>query len=135
MENEGKKNISLLEYAWNVTPVNQLKCDPCVGNPPAEQDLVQSGVWWLYGKDWNDYSDIDNDEPDNGDRSVYFTRLHVRYNRKSFPQDLMFQVTPIQKISRPATLSHIPIRRFQLRSWKKYLQDLKRTQKKKSYRN
>ena len=26
--------------------------------------------------------------------NVYFTRLHVRYNRSSFPQDLMFQVTP-----------------------------------------
>ncbi len=92
------KNISFLEYAWNVTPINQMKCDPCVGNPPTEQDLVQSGVWWLQGKDWNDYSDVDEEEEiDNGSRNVHFTRLHFRYNRTSFPQDLMFQVTPNQE--------------------------------------
>jgi hypothetical protein len=26
--------------------------------------------------------------------TAFFTRLHVRYNRRSFPQDLMFQLTP-----------------------------------------
>jgi hypothetical protein len=26
--------------------------------------------------------------------NVYFTRLHLRYNRALFPQDLQFQVTP-----------------------------------------
>ena len=71
-----------------------MKCDPCVGNPPTEQDLVQSGVWWLGNKDWNDYSDLDNEEIDNGSKNVHFTRLHFRYNRKSFAQDLQFQVTP-----------------------------------------
>lgn len=129
-KNEGK-NISLLEYAWNVTPVNQLKCDPCVGNPPAEQDLVQSGVWWLYGKDWNDYSDIDNDEPDNGNRSVYFTRLHVRYNRKSFPQDLMFQVTPnTENFQARYIITHPASGDFNCAAGKKYLQDLKERRKK-----
>ena len=28
------------------------------------------------------------------DDRVFFTRLHVRYNRASFPQDLAFQTTP-----------------------------------------
>src|SRR5215203_1059881 len=41
------KSVAFLEYAWNVTPVNPMKCDPCVGNPPTGQDLVQSGVWWV----------------------------------------------------------------------------------------
>ncbi len=91
-QTEGK-NVAFLEYAWNVTPVNQMKCDPCVGNPPTAQDLVQSGIWWLNGKNWDDYSDVDN-EDDYSNTNVHFTRLHVRYNRTKFAQDLVFQVTP-----------------------------------------
>ncbi|MGB4844856.1 MAG: DUF2330 domain-containing protein, partial [Ferruginibacter sp.] len=125
------KSVSFLEYAWNVTPVNPMKCDPCVGNPPTEQDLVQSGVWWLGNKDWNDYSDVDEEEYDNGSRNVHFTRLHFRYNRKSFPQDLTFQVTPNTEnyqaryiITHPASVD------FNCAAGKKYLLDLKQRRKK-----
>jgi len=82
-EQEGK-NIALLEYAWDVTPVNPVKCDPCVGNPPVDQDIVQAGVWWLNNFNQQNF------------QQTFFTRLHVRYNRNSFPQDLQFQVTPNQ---------------------------------------
>ena len=68
-----------------------MKCDPCVATAPSVQDLVQAGVWWIM-RDWNDYSDVNNDEEDYSDK-VFFTRLHIRYNRNSFPQDLMFQTT------------------------------------------
>jgi hypothetical protein len=126
------KSIAFLEYAWNVTPVNQMKCDPCVGNPPTAQDLVQSGVWWLNGKDWNDYNDVDDDEFYSGnDRNVHFTRLHFRYNRKSFPQDLNFQVTPNQEnfqaryiITHPANGS------FDCAAGKIYVDELKQRRKK-----
>jgi Na+-translocating ferredoxin:NAD+ oxidoreductase RnfD subunit len=85
------RSVAMLEYAWDVSPKNFVKCDPCVGNPPTQQDLVQAGVWWV-AQNWNDYEqDEDNFEYNS---SVYFTRLHVRYNRKDFPQDLTFQVTP-----------------------------------------
>lgn len=67
-----------LEYAWDVSSRNYVKCDPCVGTPPANPDLVNAGVWWI------------NNQPNS---NVFFTRLHVRYNRKNFPQDLMFQTT------------------------------------------
>ena len=103
------KNIGFLEYAWDVSPSNFMKCDPCVGNPPTQQDMVQAGVWWLQ-KDWNDYSDVETDDENYQDNKVFFTRLHFRYNRKSFPQDLMFQVTPNKEnfqaryiITHPAT--------------------------------
>jgi hypothetical protein len=74
----GKKSV-FLEYAWDVTPSwNGMKCDPCVGPPPVNQDMLESGVWWLR---------------ENNPR-VFFTRLHVRYAEERFPQDLHFLVTP-----------------------------------------
>jgi Na+-translocating ferredoxin:NAD+ oxidoreductase RnfD subunit len=84
--------VVMLEYAWDVSPKNYVKCDPCVATAPSTQDLVQAGVWWL-NRNWNDYSDVNGDEEEYSD-NVYFTRLHVRYNRAHFPQDLVFQATP-----------------------------------------
>jgi len=125
------KSVAFLEYAWNVTPVNPMKCDPCVGNPPTEQDLVQSGVWWLGNKDWNDYSDVDEEEYDNGSRNVHFTRLHFRYNRKSFPQDLTFQVTPnTENYQARYIITHPASGDFNCAAGKKYLLDLKQRRKK-----
>jgi hypothetical protein len=124
------KRVAFLEYAWNVTPINQMKCDPCVGNPPTAQDLLQSGVWWLGGKDWSDYSDVD-DEIDNGNNNVHFTRLHFRYNRKSFAQDLSFQVTPnTQSFQARYIITHPATGNFDCVAGKKYLQDLKQRRKK-----
>lgn len=69
------KNCVFLEYAWNVTPSwGGMKCDPCVGPPPITGDLASAGVRWT--------------------GNVQFTRLHVRYTREKFAQDLLFQVTP-----------------------------------------
>lgn len=125
------KSAAFLEYAWNVTPVNQMKCDPCVGNPPTEYDLVQSGVWWLGNKDWSDYSDVDNEEPDNGSKNVHFTRLHFRYNRKSFAQDLMFQVTPnTENYQARYVITHPATGDFNCDAGKKYLLNLKVRRKK-----
>jgi hypothetical protein len=129
--NKENKSVAFLEYAWNVTPVNPMKCDPCVGNPPTEQDLVQCGVWWLAGKDWNDYSDVDEEEIDNGSRNVHFTRLHFRYNRSSFPQDLMFQVTPnTLNYQARYIITHPASGDFNCAAGRKYLQDLKQRRKK-----
>lgn len=91
-QNENK-SVAMLEYAWDVSPQNYVKCDPCVATAPEQQELVQSGVWWLQ-KDWEDYSDADEDFDYSVSDKVHFTRLHFRYNRQSFPQDLQFQVTP-----------------------------------------
>lgn len=68
-----------LEYAWNVSPNwGGMKCDPCVGTPPYAKEFAEAGIFWL-------------NEPG---AQVFFTRLHVRYSRKNFPQDLFFQITP-----------------------------------------
>ncbi len=77
------RNAVFLEYAWDVSFNNQAKCDPCVGPPPVYNDLREAGVYWLQN---NGGVDVQGD--------VFFTRMHVRYDRKNFPQDLVFQETP-----------------------------------------
>jgi len=81
------KSVAMLEYAWDVSPSNFVKCDPCIATAPSTRDLVQAGVDWVSRK-----ADSD-DEDANRPSKVFFTRLHVRYNRKAFPQDLFFQET------------------------------------------
>lgn len=76
-DKEGGRAV-FLEYAWDVSPRRSVKCDPCVGPPPVDQDLVTIGVNWA----------------ENPLGTIFYTRLHVRYNRQNFPQDLQFQVTP-----------------------------------------
>lgn len=72
------RNTVFLEYAWNVTPsFNGMKCDPCVGPPPMPMEFAQAGA------DWSQQG-----------APTFYTRLHVRYARDRFPQDLVFQVTP-----------------------------------------
>jgi len=85
---EGKA-VTMVEYSWDVSPRNFMKCDPCIASAPSQQDLVQAGVWWIGSRQIED----DEDAPQDRSESVFFTRLHVRYNRKAFPQDLMFQET------------------------------------------
>ena len=120
---EGKA-IAMLEYAWDVSPKNYVKCDPCVATAPSTQDLVQAGVWWI-NRDWNDYSDVDDEEDDYSD-NVYFTRLHVRYNRNKFPQDLVFQVTPnTENFQARYIITHPATGDFTCEAGKKYLKELK----------
>lgn len=119
---EGKA-VTMLEYAWDVSPKNYVKCDPCVATAPSTQDLVQAGVWWI-NRDWNDYSDINNQE-DYSDH-VYFTRLHIRYNRDNFPQDLVFQVTPnTENFQARYIITHPAAGDFSCEAGKKYLVTLK----------
>ena len=121
-DKEGKA-LAMLEYAWDVSPKNFVKCDPCVATAPSSQDLVQAGVWWI-NRDWTNYDDVWDD--DNYSDNVYFTRLHVRYNRKSFPQDLMFQVTPnTDNYQARYVVTHPATGDFNCDAGKKYLKQLK----------
>ena len=124
--NKEGKSVAMLEYAWDVSPKNYVKCDPCVATAPSTQDLVQAGVWWI-NKNWNDYSDIDDDEDYDYSDNVYFTRLHVRYNRKSFPQDLMFQATPNKEnFQARYVITHPAQGDFTCEAGKAYLKGLKK---------
>ena len=70
-------SVVYTEYAWDMG-----WCDPCASEPLTPEELKGLGVWWL-------------DEPAEGGASTipFVTRLHVRYDRASFPQDLVFQQT------------------------------------------
>ena len=60
------------EYAWDMT-----WCDPCPSPALTREEQQALGVWWL-------------GEPNS---SVFVTRLHARYDRESFPEDLVLQTT------------------------------------------
>ncbi len=66
-----------LEYAWD-----SASCDPCAADPPSRDELQKLGVSWM--------GDANVRTPQS---SVFLTRLHVRYDRDHFPEDLTFQET------------------------------------------
>src|SRR6185436_2823244 len=59
------------EYAWDMN-----WCDPCSAQPLSTDELRRLGVFWLTGRP-----------------EVFLTRLHVRYDARHFPEDLVFQET------------------------------------------
>jgi len=82
-----------VEYAWDMG-----WCDPCAADPLSRDELRSLGVFWL------------DEEPRPGivrpqsglpqfiprlpqPQNVFVTRLHLRYDKASFPEDLVFQET------------------------------------------
>lgn len=72
-----------LEYAWDMA-----WCDPCAADPLSSDELRRLGVFWV-GNQENGRSRIAPQQAQN----VFVSRLHVRYDSKHFPEDLMFQET------------------------------------------
>lgn len=76
-EKENGKAV-FLEYAWDMA-----WCDPCAADPLTATQLQNLGVYWL-------------DANQNGigrqsaAQDVFVTRLHVRYDGETFPEDLKF---------------------------------------------
>jgi len=76
-----------LEYFWNMG-----WCDPCASDPLSPKELKKLGVFWL--KDQNKpITGRFQGRPGNGPLPVMVTRLHARYNKSTFPDDLRFQET------------------------------------------
>ena len=71
-----------LEYAWDMS-----WCDPCAADPLSPGELRSLGVFWLA-----DQSNPRKISPPAA-QDVFVTRLHVRYDREHFPEDLVFQET------------------------------------------
>lgn len=82
------KNVVFLEYAWDMN-----WCDPCADSPLSHEELKQAGVFWL--DELREPSWRNSPRPIlRGGSNAYITRLHVRYTRDKFPEDLVFQETP-----------------------------------------
>jgi len=78
-----------------------------------------------------EYDPTDDDTDDNSSfANVYFSRLHIRYNRNSFPQDLMFQETSNSKnFQARYIITHPASGDLNCAAGKKYLDDLKQRRK------
>ncbi len=71
VDRENKKAV-FVEYAWNSS-----WCDPCASEPPTLEQLQRAGAGWA---------------GQNG--QVFVTRLHLRYGKLRFKEDLMLRETP-----------------------------------------
>lgn len=89
VEAESRRAV-FLEYAWDMA-----WCDPCAAEPLSRRELRDLGVFWLR----------DDDRPRRGGSGplrapgptsavdAFVTRLHLRYDAQTFPEDLVFQET------------------------------------------
>ncbi|HLZ04181.1 MAG TPA: DUF2330 domain-containing protein [Bradyrhizobium sp.] len=73
-----------VEYAWDMA-----WCDPCAADPMSNKELAELGARWIGS---------DNDAPFgrfgvSSGANVYVTRLHVRYDANTFPEDIVFLET------------------------------------------
>jgi len=76
-----------MEYAWDMN-----WCDPCAADPLSDDELRELGVFWL-NEGRGDRSTPRRMRPKQMAKDVYVTRLHVRYDAESFPEDLKFKTT------------------------------------------
>ena len=76
------------EYFWDMS-----WCDPCAADPLSREELVAAGVSWLPEGSGAPPTQGRRPPPPTGASPVMLTRLHVRYTRDSFPEDLAFQET------------------------------------------
>jgi len=87
-DREGR-NVAFLEYAWDMA-----NCDPCSATPLSPSELKDAGVFWLdttpEKMSPQSFPFRPRPIPTSG---VFITRLHVRYTRDKFPEDLMFHAT------------------------------------------
>jgi len=84
---EGQR-AAFLEYAWDMA-----WCDPCAANPLTPEELRQAGVFWLNNPTPQPGLLQPRFAPPPSPQNVFITRLHVRYARDRFPEDLRFQET------------------------------------------
>ena len=66
-----------LEYAWDMA-----WCDPCAADPLSVKELRDLGAEWVMLEDQQSQQ-----------RDAFVTRLHIRYDKESFPEDLVFEET------------------------------------------
>ena len=76
-----------MEYAWDMS-----WCDPCAADPLSVSQLQELGVMWLGDGGQGGPQPMPR-RPGPQAVDVFVTRLHLRYDANTFPEDLKFQVT------------------------------------------
>ncbi len=103
------KQVAFLEYAWDMA-----SCDPCSAQPLNQEELKQAGVFWLNPRTRN---------------NVFITRLHVRYSRDKFPEDLIFHETGNRQLFQGRYVIRHPFRdQISCDAGKNYQQSVKNRQ-------
>lgn len=91
------KEVAFLEYAWDTRG-----CDPCSSPPLTPTELKEAGAFWIQSDERGTGSSPNvgrlpspprPPRPVQNNAGAFITRLHVRYSRDKFPEDLMFQST------------------------------------------
>jgi len=90
VEKENGKAV-FMEYAWDMN-----WCDPCAAEPLSRSELRELGVHWL-GNQGGPRPNESFPQPRRPvapqAADVFVTRLHLRYDADTFPEDLKFQTT------------------------------------------
>ena len=73
-----------VEYAWDMG-----WCDPCAADPMSNKELAELGARWIGSSDDTAFSAVRR----GGGSDAFVTRLHVRYDTKTFPDDIVFTET------------------------------------------
>ena len=100
-----------LEYAWDMS-----WCDPCAADPLSREELLGLGVFWINpgivppGKPGFAPPGTPRIMSPNNPQEVFVTRLHVRYDARHFPEDLVFQQTGDKTNFQGRFIIHHPFR-------------------------
>src|SRR5262249_37104966 len=73
-----------VEYAWDMA-----WCDPCASEPMSNKELAELGARWI----GDDSNSAFRSRSFSSGSNVYVTRLHVRYDANTFPEDIVFLET------------------------------------------
>ncbi|MCI5072222.1 DUF2330 domain-containing protein [bacterium] len=106
VKKEGGQSI-FTEYFWDMG-----WCDPCAADPLSNEELKSLGVFWLddkknYPIQPNPGTIMPRRMPQQA-QPVKVTRLHARYNNKTFPQDIVFKETQDQQNFQSRYIIHHP---------------------------
>lgn len=90
-----------VEYAWDMG-----WCDPCAADPMSNKELVELGARWIGSDDDAAFSL----RRGTAGANAFVTRLHVRYDAKSFPEDIVFAETKDRSNFQGRYVQHHPWR-------------------------
>ncbi len=77
--------VVFLEYAWDMN-----WCDPCAADPMSAHELKELGVKWL---DSGPVLPLRPNAQPTDRRLVFVTRLHMRYDKAAYKDDVVFRET------------------------------------------